>query len=306
MNQPLPPGRALDAAGRREVIEVVRNTLVLTCRETDPGTYTDEATVQVHDLDRGLSVVLYGMTPERQLPLESYVGFMLFKNGMAVSYGGAWVLGPRANFGMNIFEPYRGGESGVMMCQVLRVYRQVFGVRFFEVDAHQFGLDNPDGIASGAFWFYHRHGFRSLDPALDALAEREQALNRQRPGRRSSARTLRQFTGANVALNFGGAVPVSVDTISQQVTAMIARRYQGDRREAERDSSARFLARVGPLGRLDTAGLRVLDELALVAQALTVEDPSRLRALKAMVRAKSADLAAYQRQARRVFEAAEP
>ena len=64
---------------------------------------------------------------------------------------------------MNIFEPYRGGESGFMMCQVLRVYRQRFGVRFFEVDATQFGLDNPDGIASGAFWFYYRHGFRPLD-----------------------------------------------------------------------------------------------------------------------------------------------
>ena len=46
-------------------------------------------------------------------------------------------MGERAAFGMNIFEPFRGGESGLMMCQVLRTYRQTFGVRDFEVDAHQ-------------------------------------------------------------------------------------------------------------------------------------------------------------------------
>lgn len=294
MNQPLPAPRALDQAGLAEVSQVIRNTLALTARETDPGTYMDLRALQVLDLERGLSVALYGMRPERQMPLESYVGFMLFKNGLAVSYGGAWVLGPRANFGMNIFEPYRGGESGFMMCQVLRAYRQTFGVDFFEVDAHQFGLDNADGIASGAFWFYHRHGFRPLDAELAALAEREAALNQRQPGRRSSARTLIKFTGSNVALNFGGPVPPSVDELCTAVTQWVARQHQGNRVVAERDALQGFEAAVGPLGTVSADEPRVLLEVALLAQALKVRDPASLRLLRRMAQVKPVDLSAYQ------------
>lgn len=294
MNQPLPAPRALDAAGRAEVQQVIRNTLALTARETDPGTYMDLRALQVLDLERGLSVALYGMRPERQMPLESYVGFMLFKNGLAVSYGGAWVLGPRANFGMNIFEPYRGGESGFMMCQVLRAYRQTFGVDFFEVDAHQFGLDNADGIASGAFWFYHRHGFRPLDAALAALAEREATANQRTPGRRSTERTLLKFTDSNVALNFGATVPPSVDDVCTAVTAWVAHQHRGDRVAAERDALQRFVAAVGPLGAVGPDEQRVLLEVALVAQALKVRDAPTLGLLRRMARAKPVDLTGYQ------------
>ncbi|MBP6674878.1 MAG: hypothetical protein KA185_06350 [Vitreoscilla sp.] len=295
MNQPLPAPRALDHAGLAEVSQVIRNTLALTARETDPGTYMDLRALQVLDLERGLSVALYGMRPERQMPLESYVGFMLFKNGLAVSYGGAWVLGPRANFGMNIFEPYRGGESGYMMCQVLRAYRQTFGVDFFEVDAHQFGLDNADGIASGAFWFYHRHGFRPLDAELAALAGREAALNQRKPGRRSSERTLLKFTGSNVALNFGGVVPPSVDELCMAVTAWVARHHQGDRVAAERDALQRLATASGAVGSAPAAEQRALSEVALLAQALQVSDMAQWQLLRRMARAKPQDLAAYQR-----------
>ena len=294
MNQPLPAPRALDAAGLAAVSQVIRNTLALTARETDPGTYMDLGALQVLDLERGLSVALYGMVPERQMPLESYVGFMLFKNGLAVSYGGAWVLGPRANFGMNIFEPYRGGESGYMMCQVLRAYRQTFGVDFFEVDAHQFGLDNPDGIASGAFWFYHRHGFRPLDAGLAALAEREGLLNQRKPGRRSSERTLLKFTGSNVALNFGTTLPPSVDELCTAVTHWVDRQHQGDRVAAERDALQRFEVAVGPLGAVGADEQRVLLEVALVAQALQLRDAATLGLLRRMARSKPVDLAGYQ------------
>lgn len=294
MNQPLPAPRALDDAGLVQVSQVIRNALALTGRETDPGTYMDLRALQLLDLERGLTVALYGMVPERQMPLESYVGFMLFKNGLAVSYGGAWVLGPRANFGMNIFEPYRGGESGYMMCQVLRAYRQAFGVDFFEVDAHQFGLGNADGIASGAFWFYHRHGFRSLDAELAALAEREAALNQRRPGRRSSERTLLKFTGSNVALSFGGPVPPSVDELCTAVTQWVAREHRGDRVAAERDALRRFEAAVGVLGEVNADEHRVLLEVALLAQALKLRSLPQLHLLRRMAQTKPVDLAAYQ------------
>jgi hypothetical protein len=294
MNQPLPAPRALDGRERDALIRVLKNTMTLTARETDPATYLDPRALRIYDLERGLSCAIFGMTPDRQLPLESYVGFTLFKNGLPVAYGGSWVMGERATFGMNIFEPFRGGESGFMMCQVLRTYRQAFAVRYFEVDAHQFGLDNPDGIASGAFWFYYRHGFRPLSPDLQRLAQREKNRIDRATGYRSSEKTLLRFTESSVALNFGGPVPTHLFDITTRVTRMIGADYGGDRREAERDCVARFEQAARLSGDFNEAERRVMAEIALIWHTLKVRDPQGIASLARMVRAKPADVWEYQ------------
>jgi hypothetical protein len=295
IDSPLPAPRPLQGKALDDVIRVIKTSLVLTCRETDPGTYLDPRTVRVVDVEHGLTVAVYGMQAQRQLALESYVGFTLFKNGLAAAYGGAWLLGPRAAFGMNIFEPYRGGESGFMMCQVLRTYRQLFGASCFEVDAHQFGLDNPDGIATGAFWFYDRHGFRPLDPALDALAARERARIRRRPGYRSSERTLLRFTGSDVALNFGRDRPTHPFDLLVPVTRMVARRFGGDRRAAEQACLTRFERSTGPLDNAPAAAIAFALEMALVAEANNITDPAELAILRRQADRRADDLFGYQR-----------
>jgi hypothetical protein len=295
IESPLPAPRELAGEALDDVIRVIKTSLVLTCRETDPATYLDPRTLRVLDLEHGLTVTVYGMQAQRQLALESYVGFTLFKNGLAAAYGGAWLLGPRAAFGMNIFEPYRGGESGFMMCQVLRTYRQLFAASCFEVDAHQFGLDNPDGIATGAFWFYYRHGFRPLDPALAALAERERSKMRRQPGYRSSERTLLRFTGSDVALNFGHARATRPFDLLVPVTRMIARRFGGDRRAAESACLERFERATGPLNGLPTAARTFALELALVAEANGIADAGGLGMLRRQAEMRADDLFGYQR-----------
>ena len=295
MQQRLPAPRQLSDDERADAIRVLKNTMALTSRETDPATYLDPANLRLYDLERGLSCAIFGMTPDRQLPLESYVGFTLFKNGFPVAYGGSWIMGERAAFGMNIFEPFRGGESGYMMCQVLRTYAQAFGVRYFEVDAHQFGLDNPDGIASGAFWFYFRHGFRPLAPALLKLSLQEKERIDRRPGYRSPEKTLLRFTESNVALNFGGPVPPHLFDVTTRVTKMIAADYAGDRPRAEADGVARF-TQAAKLGtRLSADERRVLAEVALIWHTLKVGDADGTRLLARMVRDKPKDVFAYQK-----------
>ena len=294
IDTPLPAPREMSPAERDEAVLVLKNTMALTVRETDPCTYLEPGSLRIVDLERGLACAVFGMTPDRQLPLESYVGFTLFKNGLPVAYGGAWIFGPRAAFGMNIFEPYRGGESGYMMAQVLRTYRRHFEVDCFEVDAHQFGLDNPDGISSGAYWFYHRHGFRSIDPALAALAVRELGRIERRRGYRSSERTLLKFTASNVALNLGTGVPMAIADITSAVTRLAARRFRGDRLAMERDTVAAFLegARWTQPPRADEA--RVLREWAPAAAALGVRTRREYALLADCVRAKPGDVQAYQ------------
>ena len=294
IDTPLPPPRAMSRAERDEAILVLRNTMALTSRETDPCTYLEPGSLRIVDLERGLSCAVFGMTPDRQLPLESYVGFTLFKNGLPVAYGGSWIFGPRAAFGMNIFEPYRGGESGYMMAQVLRTYRQTFGVDYFEVDAHQFGLDNPDGIASGAYWFYHRHGFRSIDATLDALAASEKAKIEGGTGYRSSEKTLLELTGSNVALNFGRRVPMHIFDITTEVTKLAAKRFDSDRLAMERESIAAFLKGAGWTQTLTADEQRVLREWAPAAAAIGVKTKREHELLAACVRAKPRDALAYQ------------
>lgn len=211
LHQSLPAASTLTEEQQGELITVVRTSMALGKRETDPATYLQPSSLRYYVLERGISVALFGMEAERQLPLESYIGFTLFKNGWPVSYGGAWIFGKRAKFGMNIFDAFRGGESGYVMMQLLRTYKQAFALSFIEVEPFQFGLDNPDGIRSGAYWFYYRYGFRSMDARLRTLADQEKKRMQQKPGYRSPEKTLIKFTEAGVALQLEKRVPMSIE-----------------------------------------------------------------------------------------------
>lgn len=203
----LPKPCQLGQEERDKTVDCIRAAMTLNLRETDPSTFMDSNTLRVYHLERGVSVAIFGMLPERQLPYESYIGYTLFKNGLPIAYGGSWIWANQAKFGLNILEPYRGGESGYVMCQLMRVYQQVFGLKMIEVDAYQFGLDNPDGIRSGAYWFYYRYGFRSMTTELCVLAEKEKQKMKRNPAYRSSEKTLIKFTGSNMIWRSGDELP---------------------------------------------------------------------------------------------------
>jgi hypothetical protein len=182
-----------------KLIAVIQNTMTLSMREIDPVTYLDKQRVKLFHLENGLSMAIGGMYPERQLPLQSYVSNTLFKNGYPISYGGAWVFGKQALFALNIFEEYRGGESKYVMTQILRVYRQLFGISYFEEEPYQFG--NEDALMSGAFWFYHKFGFRSLDKTINQLAEKEVLKIKKDKNYKSSLNVLTQLAAGYIALH---------------------------------------------------------------------------------------------------------
>ena len=295
MNRALPRARRLGATGNDEANRVIRNAMALTARETDPATYLDSRSLRVFDLERGVSVAIFGMTPDRQLALESYVGFTAFRNGLPVAYGGSWVFGERADFGMNVFDPYRGGESGYLMCQLLRVYRQAFGIRYFEVDASQFGLGNPEGIDTGAFWFYYKYGFRPVDRELARSARAEKQRLNATAGARSTRAVLTRFTGSSLALNFGGRAPAPLYDVTARVTRMVSQAYRGNRPSAEQDCVTRFLAATRMRWPGDRHQRVSLAEFALVARSLRVTDAASLRLLRDMQRTKPVDVYRYQR-----------
>lgn len=242
INKKLPAAKKLGTNERKKIIDASRTALALLNRETDPVTYCNEEGIRYYELEHGLSIALFSMLPARRLPLESYIGFMMFKNGYPMAYGGGWLFGHRSLLGINIFEAFRGGESAFVFAQLLRTYKNAFGAEYFEVEPYQFGKNNPEGLQSGAFWFYYRFGFRPLDEKLNQLAANEASKIANTKGYRSSIETLKEFTAGNVYVNFSKhKAPVNPSLISKFITKSIAVKYKGDRKKAETEAKKQIV-----------------------------------------------------------------
>jgi hypothetical protein len=295
ISSPLPQVHVPGPAERQHLYKVIRNSMALTVREIDPATFMQAASMRLYHLERGLTLAIYSMVPEHQLPLETYFGVTFFKNGIPISYGAVWVFGQMAKIGLNIFEPYRGGESGYILCQLLRVTRLSLGISYMEIEPFQYGLDNPGGISSGAFWFYYKYGFRPVDPQLKLLAENEYRKIKTRTGYRSSEKTLLRFTESNIGLSLEKKLPLNVMTVTTKILSTIKKDWQHNYTPAKQRAIAAFCKKV----QLDTSSLsdaekNVLEDTALWAMAMKVNNARQLQLMKQMVFTKTKDDYAYQ------------
>jgi hypothetical protein len=233
---PLTPSPALSRAQRGRLLDAGRAMLASLGRETDAISAAEPAGIEHYALGRGVTIALYTMAPGRRLPLDSHVGFMLFKNSIPVGYGGGWPFLGTAKVGVNVFAPFRGGESAFLFCQVLRVYHQRFGVDRFIAEPSQFGGGNREGLESGAFWFYYRLGFRPVAARLAALAAEEYARMKGTPGYRPPLPVLRRFTRSDIELRLQPESPArpacDPADLSLAVSAWIAKRFHSDRAKA--------------------------------------------------------------------------
>jgi hypothetical protein len=294
LNKPVSEAINLNTQEQEHAFKVIRYSLALTARETDPCTYMDKGTFRLYHLERGISIAFYSMTADRQLPLESYVGYTLMKNGFPAAYGGAWVFGERAHFGINIFEAFRGGESGYVLFQLLRTYKQVFGLKYFEVEPYQYGLDNPEGISSGAFWFYYRYGFRPLNKELNQLAISESKKIKTKHGYRSSEKTLIRFTESNIGFDMGVTQKQGVLQISAKVSVMIAKVYNGIRSKAIQDCKEKFMEISALSLPENDHQLAALVDLLLMAKVMNRFQLADLKPLPDLALAKTTSLYEYQ------------
>ena len=298
LNTALPEVHLSDSAWKQQIIMVSKIKLLLLQRETDPVTYLDENSIRYYILERGISIAVFTMVPERQLPLESYVGYTLFKNGYPAAYGGAWIMGNRALFGINIFDWFRGGESGFMMAQLLRTYRQLFSIDYFEIEPYQYGLNNPEGIASGAFWFYYRFGFRPLDRELNKLAKREADKMQRNKAYRSSSNILVRFTDSNLAFNLGSNTPLAMWQVRNKVTAMIHTNYKNDRQLAEMDCIEKFNNLFGKSKTISDKSQKAFIDFALICAAYKLKNMDAYEMAIELSELKSQNVFEYQKNLR--------
>ena len=199
------PVRRLARPEARRILDLILDTSAMRFRELYGFSHPDEAGVFHADAGRGVDIFFFGVPPAWRLPLRAYHGGLFFKNGVPAGYVETLSLFERADVGFNLYYTFREGESAWLYARLLRLFRQILGVTCFSVDPYQIGLENPEAVDSGAFWFYRKLGFRPVNPKVAELTAREERRMRQTPGYRSSKRTLEKMADGYILFEASSA-----------------------------------------------------------------------------------------------------
>jgi hypothetical protein len=231
-----------------EIIELIREVMLVRYRELYGTTLGDPRSVVRADVGRGVSIYLWNLPPDRRLPLRAYVAGLTLKNGVPINYIEAIGLCEWMEVGFNTFYTFRGGEAGWIYAQVLRSLCHLMGTTCVSVYPYQLGHDNEEAIESGAFWFYRKLGFRPGRADLQKLAEREEQKIANDPKYRTPARTLKRLAAGHVFYELPGSEVGAWDTFSirnigLRVNECMARNFGGDA-DHMRNHSTRALERI--------------------------------------------------------------
>ncbi len=254
-NKEVPKETPLSYQEAEQIIDCSRMILLRHLREIDPITFSSPELVSYYKLSRGISVALFGMTPQRRHPVDSYMGYVVFKNGLPVAYAGSWILFDSARIGLNVFPAYRGGESQYLFQQVMNLHEQVYHLNRFTVDPYQIGKDNNDGIKSGAFWLYYRLGFQPIKDEQKKVAEEEFRNIKKVKGYRSPFKILEMLADSRMELVMNNtAVKFDATDISRVYADIVKKNFNNNRKAAE-EYSFRELRKILQLKNMDEENL---------------------------------------------------
>ncbi len=191
----LPPVsvRALSPRLGRAAVELAQNAMVTRARDLDAFSYGEPRDVRIIDDGDGLQWLMIGMTPARRGPFRTAYGYVMLRSGVPVGYIQTDSLFGCVDVSFNTFPTFRGGEAAHLFARTLAMTRALLGARTFTIEPYQLGDGNEEGIASGAWWFYFKLGFRPRSRAIRALVRSELARMKRNPKHRSSKTTLRRL-----------------------------------------------------------------------------------------------------------------
>lgn len=236
-----PPLRVVPASlpeGRR-LLDLAREAMVTRQRDLDVFQWGDPRDIRLAHFPDGLTFVVIGALAERRLLLESVYGLLTLKNGVPVGYVLMSALFGSSEIAYNVFETFRGGESGRVYGKVLSLARHLFGSDVFTIFPYQLGgYDNPEALRSGAWWFYEKLGFRPRAPHIVALWNEERARMKEDPKHRSSIATLKILASQNLYFCLGkdrtdALGLLELPNVGLAVTDAVAKRFGSDRERAE-------------------------------------------------------------------------
>ena len=246
LDLPAPKLEKLSMASGELAIRALRDSMFVRYRDLYGATLGDPRSVVRAEFGRGVVMHLWGIPPDRRLPLRAYVCGFTLKNGVAINYFEAAGLGEWIEVGFNTFYTYRQGETAWLYAQALRCLRAVTGATVISIYPYQIGDDNDEAIDSGAFWFYRKLGFRSGRPDLQKVCEREEERIAANSKYRTPPRTLKRLAQAPMFYEIGKPASAASDdwnTFSTRklgllVNQSMARKFDGDCEKLRRASRA--------------------------------------------------------------------
>ena len=180
------------------LLDLARQAMLTRERDLAAFSWGDARDVMLIDDGDGLSFALIGSLPQRRLPLAAVHGWLMLRNRVPIGYVQTDSLLHGTEVAFNLFPSFRGGEAAYLFARVLAVARWVLGARAFSIEPYQLGVGNDEGIASGAWWFYYKLGFRPIALQPQQVLARELARIHRQPLHRSSERVLRQLAAGHL------------------------------------------------------------------------------------------------------------
>jgi hypothetical protein len=243
--KPRLPMKVLSLRDAEKTLDLVKEATGVRYRELYGTANADPAWIVQANPGRGVEIYFWGLPPEKRLPLRAYLAGFTVKNGVPINYVECISFFDWTEIGFNTFPAYRDGETAWIYAQTLRLLRQLHGSNAISVYPYQIGDGNEEAIASGAFWFYRKMGFRSMNPALEKLALAEEKKVQANAKHRTSAATLRRLSKANVVYELPQAEAGAWDKFSMRniglaVQKRMSRDFGGDAESIRKTAIARL------------------------------------------------------------------
>ena len=244
------PPRAVRAASPIEgarLIELAMTALVTRSRDVDGIAYGNARDVWMVDDAHGLQWAFIGLVPERRQLLRASHGFLTLKNGVPIGYGQMDTLFRCADVSFNSFDTFRGAETAWIFARLLAATKALLGACSFTLDGYQLGHHNEEAIASGAWWFYQKLGFRPRVAATRKLANIELARMKEKPAHLTGKATLRKLAADTMVFETHGARAANWPRMTDvgALAADLLAGMAGDREAAVRECSREAMRRLG-------------------------------------------------------------
>jgi len=230
--------RSVQVPGAKEgarLIDLARSVMVARGRDLDAFAYGEARDVRLIDQGGGLAFMVNGMVPERRDVLAAYYGFVSLQNGVPTGYGQLDFVGRSAAISFNTFATFRGAEAAWSFASLLAMASQVFGAQSFSLEPYQLGGHNAEAIASGAWWFYYKLGFRPRAPQALRVLEDELARMKANPAHRSDKPTLRRLAAWHLFFDLDPSRPAPLPPLArlgERVARSLAARGGSDRKRS--------------------------------------------------------------------------
>jgi len=238
--RPLAAMRVLPRSEAVRVVDVWRAALWSRTRTTSHIERPNFDECYVGDFGGGMQMAAIGIEPAARDALEPSFGYLLMANGVPIGYGGFTSLFCQVNTGINVFPEFRGSEAAFAFEQALRLMRTLTSCVRFVINPYQFGAGNDEALQSGAYWFYHRLGFRPMSLAVQRLAEREFGRLQDDRRYRVPIAALRRLATCDLSLELTSDAPQRgfdeawLPVLVEGITATLARTNELNRVAAQR------------------------------------------------------------------------